>query len=155
MFLEARRFNSRLVHSITLLCYKFRILSVTVELSQPFDLSVSALLCCLLLTQLRLEMELLRLLIRLEFHSIARCQNFVRYGAPTVTLDPLIPAVMVIVIGLVILYVDLFLSNFFLNLIVVSWSESVDINDATVGENLVIDERGEPFSTESESDMTS
>ena len=100
-------------------------------------------------------MELLRLFIRLEFHSVAGGQNFVRYGAPTVTFDPLIPTIMVIVFRLVILYVDLFLSNFFLNFTVVSWSESIDINDATMGEDLVIDERREPFSTQSESNMAS
>ena len=99
-------------------------------------------------------MELFGLLIRLEFHFVAWSQNFVRYGAPTVTFYPLIPSVVVIVIGFVILYVDLFLSNFFLNLVVVSRGKGINIHDASMCEDLVVDERGESFSAQSKSNMT-
>ena len=57
LLLKSRRFDSSLIHSITLFCNQLSILCISVQLAEPFNLAISALLCCLLLPQLRLEME--------------------------------------------------------------------------------------------------
>ena len=62
---------------------------------------------------------------------------------------------MIVILGLVILNIDLFLPCVFLDLIVVAGSESIDIYYAAMSEDLVVDQRWELVSTQSESNMAS
>ena len=57
LLLKSCRLDSSLIHRIALLCNQLSILCVSVQLAEPFNLAISALLRCLLLPQLRLKME--------------------------------------------------------------------------------------------------
>ena len=60
---------------------------------------------------------------------------------------------MIVIFGLVILNIDLFLACVLLDLVVVAGCESVDIYYAAMSEDLVVDQRRELVTTQSESNM--
>ena len=62
---------------------------------------------------------------------------------------------MVIILWLVVLDINLLLSRFLFDSIIVTWRECIDINDSTVSEDLIVDQRREALSTKSEPNMTS
>ena len=61
---------------------------------------------------------------------------------------------MIVILRLIILNIDLFLACVLLDLVVVTGCKSVDIYYAAMREDLVVDERWELVSTQSESYMT-
>ena len=58
-----------------------------------------------------------------------RSEYLVRDRPPAIPLDPSVPTIMLIVFWLVILDVDLLLSHFFLDLIIVTGCKSIDVTD--------------------------
>lgn len=62
---------------------------------------------------------------------------------------------MVIILGLIELYVYLFLSCVFLDLVIISGGKGIDIHNTAMCKYLVINKRRETLTTESESYVTS
>ena len=98
-------------------------------------------------------MELFYFLLRFKFHLVMRGQDFVRDWAPSISLDPSVPAIMIVILRLVILDVYLLLPHILLDLVVVTRSESIDINYRPMGEDLVVDQGWESLTSQSEPNM--
>ena len=86
---------------------------------------------------------------------VARGQDFVRDRSPSIAFDTLVPAIMVVVLWLIISYVDGVLLVLFLQLVVVSGRERIDVDHTAVCKDFVVDEWRELVTTKSESDMAS
>ena len=83
-------------------------------------------------------MEWLDLAISVYLYLVERCQDFVVDGSPAVVLDSFVPTFVLVVFWLVKFNVKGLLSFCLLNLIVVPWSEGVDIADCSVHEDFVV-----------------
>lgn len=73
-------------------------------------------------------------------------KHFVVDGPPAVVLKSHVPTVMVIVLRLVVVNVNSLLASVLLHGHVIARSKRVDVNNTAVGEDLVVNERWE-FST--------
>ena len=148
-----RRLYGGLIHSFTLLSNQFCILRITVQLAEPLNLLVSSLLCRCLLAQVRLKVKLLLLCRGFYLDTVARCKKFVRDWTPAIALDALIPTIKAVILRLVKAHINCVLLVFLLESIVVTRGKRIDIDNATVSEDLVVDERREALAAESEPDM--
>ena len=129
-------------------------LGVSVQFAEPADLPRSLLLGCLFFAEFGLPMELLFLLIGLVFNLIIRAEHFVGDWTPPIPLNPLVPAITLIILWLVKLGVEGVLALFFLQSVIIPRSKGIDIHHTTVSEDLVVDLGWEPLPTKSKSDMT-
>lgn len=154
LILESCTLDGCLIDCVALVCDKLCILRVSVELAKPADLSISALLGRLLLPELRNEVELFRFFTSLNLNFVIRCENLVRDGTPAVALNPLVPAIVIVVLGPVKCDVDCVLPLILLHGVVVARSERIDVHDATVCKDLVVDQRWEPITSKTEANVT-
>lgn len=145
--------NRSLVDCVTLLSNQLSVFGVSVEFAEPSDLAIASLLRCQFFAHLRLEMECFWLLGRLKLNTVTGGENFVRDWTPSISLDPLVPTVMVVLLRLVKANINALLLCVLLQLVVVAWCEGVDVDYSTVRENLVVDQGWETIATKSESDM--
>ena len=83
-------------------------------------------------------MEGFGLLRCFQLDSVARCQDLVGDGAPAVALDALVPPVVTVILWLVKLDVDGVLLHFLLDGVVVTRRKGIDVHDAAVSENFVV-----------------
>ena len=153
LILESCRLHSSLIYCITLVSDQLSILCVSVQLSEPSNFSVPALLCCLLLSKLRHEMELFRLLTSFDLNLVVWRENLVRDWPPAVALNSLVPSIVIVLLRLVKGDVDGVLSLVLLQCVVIARGEGIDVDHASVSENLVVDQRREAFSTQTEPDV--
>jgi len=147
LLLETLRLHSSLIYGITLLCNQLCILSISVQFSEPSNLTVPSILSSLFLAQLGLEVELLGLLRRLQLDLVTRSQYFVRDGPPAVALNSMVPAIVAVVLRLVEADVDRVFFVMLLQRVVVSRCEGVDVYDSSVSEDFVINQRWESITT--------
>ena len=84
-------------------------------------------------------MECLCFLVRLDLHPVLGGEDLVRNRSPAVPLNPLVPAIEVVFLGLVESDVDFVFLEFSLHFHVVARGKGVDVDDAPVGEDLVVD----------------
>ena len=130
------------------------ILRVSVELAQPADLTISALLSCLLLSELWHEVERFRLLTRLDLDLVVRCEDLVRDGTPAISLNSLVPTIMIVVFRSIKRDVDCVLPLIFLHGVVVTRRKRIDVDDTSMREDLVVDQRWESITSETEANVT-
>jgi len=95
-------------------------------------------------------MELFSLIRCPDLYRVVRRKCLVVDRPPPVVLDSLVPALSVAVICLIVPDVNLVLALVTLYLHVVAGGERIDVDDAAVRENLVVDEWGEFLTTQAE-----
>lgn len=95
-------------------------------------------------------MELFSLIRCPDLDRVVRRKCLVVDRPPPVVLDSLVPALSVAVICLIVPDVNLVLALVTLYLHVVAGGERIDVDDAAVRENLVVDEWGEFLTTQAE-----
>ena len=78
-----------------------------------------------------------------EIYITLRMVGGASYRSPTVVLKSLIPPVVLVIRVLIKMYVDCGLPLLLLDLDVVSRCKGVDVDNTTMRENLVVDQRGE------------
>jgi len=133
-----------------LLPYELRILRVLIQLPQPFDFLVSLLLGRELLALLLAEVELGGFVGGSHLHRVVRCQDLVTDWSPPIVFIALIPSIEPIILIFIIFDVDLGLLLLLLDLHVVSGRKGVDIDDGPMRKYLIVDQRREFISTQSE-----
>ena len=153
LILESCRLHSSLIYCITLVSDQLSVLCVSIQLSEPSNFSVPSLLGCLLLSELRHEMKIFRLLTSLDLNLVVWRENLVRDWPPAVALNSLVPSIVIVLFGLVKSDVDRVLSLVLLQCVVIARGEGIDVDHASVSENLVVDQRREAFSTQTEPDV--
>jgi len=84
-------------------------------------------------------MELLSLVGGPNFYRIVGGESLIVNGAPSVVFNALIPSFDVAILRLVELHINSILALGSLDSHVISWGESVYVNDTSVRENLVVD----------------
>ena len=153
LILESCRLHSSLIDCITLVSDQLSVLCVSVQLPEPSNFSVPALLCCLLLSELRHEMEIFWLLTSLDLNLVIWRENLVRDWPPAVALNSLVPSIVIVLFGLVKGDVDRVLSLVLLQCVVIARGEGIDVDHASMREDLVVDQWWEALSTQSEPDV--
>ena len=136
-----------------MLSHKLRIFGVAIQFTQPTNLAEAFLAVRERFTLPGIEMERPLFLLRIGFYLIKWGQSLIVDRSPSVTLDPLIPALMVILLWLVKLHIDCIFPLLILDLGIIARSESVDIDHRAMHENLVVDQWRELETTETESNM--
>jgi len=95
-------------------------------------------------------MELFSLVSRPYLNRVIRSKRLVIDRPPPIVFNSFVPALRVTIISFIISHIDLVLSLVPLYLHVISRGKGIDVDDATVRENLVVDEWGKFLTTESE-----
>ena len=98
-------------------------------------------------------MEWLGLERRVFLDLVKGSEDLVVDGPPAVVLDSLVPPLVVVAFILVELDVDTLLLFLLLQLMVVSGCESIDVNDCSMHEDFVVNQRRELESSQSETDV--
>lgn len=99
----------------------------------------------------------------MKWYGLVRCLyfNLVKWDeyliidrSPPIVLNSFIPALMLVIFGLIELNVDCSFSLLFLHLIVVTWSKGIDVNNSSMNEDFIIDKGWELETTQSKSNVT-
>ena len=98
-------------------------------------------------------MELLRLLLGIQFHLVVGCQDFIRDRSPAILFNTVIPSVEVVILWFVVLDVQGFLPLLLLDLVVVPWCKCIDVHDTTMSEDFIVYQRWEAITSKPEPDM--
>lgn len=98
-------------------------------------------------------MEGLGLVACFYLYSVEGRQHFVVDGTPAVVFNPLVPSLVLILFYLVDFDVNCCFLHVFFHLLVVTRSKGVDVNNRTVNENLVVDQRWEVDASKSEANV--
>lgn len=102
-------------------------------------------------------MEFFLFLFSIHFYLIVGGQRLIRDWTPAVVLCTTVPSIFIVNFISHFRFVehdiDSIFAGFFFDFDVVSWGESVDVDDTAVGEDFIIDERREFRATETESDV--
>ena len=129
------------------------VLRISIQLPEPPDFSVPALLRCLLLSELGHEMESFRFLTSLDLNLVVWRENLVRDWPPAVALNSLVPSIVIVLFRLVKGDVDRVLSLVLLQCVVIARGEGIDVDHASVSKDLVVDQWWEALSTQTEPDV--
>ena len=98
-------------------------------------------------------MEFLSLVGSSDLNRIIRCECFVINRSPSIVFNALVPSLIIAIVSLVITHINFIFSFVSLDLHVVAWRKCIDVDDAAVREDLVVDEWGELLATETESNV--
>jgi len=128
------------VIAVVLFSDELGILGVTIEFSQPPDLSEALFSFCEGLPLLGIKVKWLRFITGLNLDLIEGCENLVVDWAPPIVFNSLVPAFVLVTFIFVDTDVNRGLFLIFLHLLIVSGSECIYIHYGTVNENLVIDQ---------------
>mmetsp|Transcript_15748 Transcript_15748/g.24228 ORF Transcript_15748/g.24228 Transcript_15748/m.24228 type:complete len:511 (-) Transcript_15748:12-1544(-) len=130
------------------------ILGIAIQLTQPSDFAKALGSVRQGLTLMRIEMKGLGFMFCVHLNLVKRSEDLVVDRSPPVVLDTFVPSFMVIILFFVKMNVDGVLLLLHLHLVVVARSERVDINNCSVHENLVVDQRRELQASQAEPHVT-